>query len=141
MFLFIHAELEHFISSEQSSKSLLLLEILKVRIYTLVRVSLQMFSPFLLSITLCLSSTNYKLVTFFKKEVSCHLLIFHQHSMKSASASQGGHLHSKMDMMLVQEKSKKGCFNSTVDVHEYIEKGVKNSKIWKTGYVFQHLKL
>ena len=40
-----------------------------------------------------------------------------------------------------RKPSKKGCFFPTVYGCMYFEKGVKNSKIWKKGYVFQPLKL
>ena len=54
---------------------------------------------------------------------------------------RGGDLYSKVDMMLVQETSKKGNFFPTVNVRVYIEKGVKNSKIWNKGYVFSILEI
>ena len=36
---------------------------------------------------------------------------------------------------------KKGLFFPIVDIHAYLEKGIKNSKILKKGYVFQPSKL
>ena len=55
----------------------------------------------------------------------------------------GGHSYSKVDMMLHTRKHIKRVvfFFPTGDVRAYIEKGVKNSKIWKKWYVFQPLKL
>ena len=55
--------------------------------------------------------------------------------------SLGGALVFKVGYDAHTRKQVKGSFFPTIDVSAYIEKGVKNGKIWKKGYVFQPLKL